>query len=175
MLSILNANANGSLAATPQLSILNANGAKAPLSTLNANGLLGPTTERFPVTQATAEEALAGLDNRKYMTPLRTKQSLVAEIEMAFEAVASVGFSESATPPAAPTSGRKLFLSASGAFFSIDSAGQVAPVVNDNLLPVIFSITPPDNPAPTQRWINKNDLRAYEFLDGVWVQTCGAN
>lgn len=58
------------------------------LNTLNAHGTLGPTTERFPATKATAAEALAGVDNRKYMTPLRTKQSLGAEIEQAIEAVA---------------------------------------------------------------------------------------
>jgi hypothetical protein len=39
-------------------------------------------------TKATQVEAVAGADNRKYMTPLRTKQSLGVEIGQAIEAVA---------------------------------------------------------------------------------------
>ena len=50
------------------------------MNSLNNNAFSGPTTERFEATKATQSEAVAGSDNKKYMTPLRTFQAVAAWI-----------------------------------------------------------------------------------------------
>jgi hypothetical protein len=50
------------------------------MNSLNNNAFSGPTSERFEATKATQSEAVAGSDNKKYMTPLRTFQAVAAWI-----------------------------------------------------------------------------------------------
>lgn len=102
------------------------------------------------------------------------------------------------TAPAAPAEGKKLFLNAAGKFSAVDQAGNVellgvgaAPagtgivVVNGGVygapLPLTdfaasghthttFSDTPPLNPKDGDRWVDSVTVRAYERLDGSWIE-----
>jgi hypothetical protein len=109
-----------------------------------------------------------------------------------------VGFSTQGTAPTTPSAGKKLFLDASGKFSTVDSTGKVealaagvAPsgtglVVVDNgsfgtPLPLTnfalaghvhttFSDTPPLTPKEGDRWVDALTVRAYERLNGSWIE-----
>lgn len=112
--------------------------------------------------------------------------------------IGSIEFSNRSAAPAAPAAGKKLFLDASGKFFTVDSTGATAPlsgesapagtgivVVNGGVygapLPLTdfaasghthttFSDTPPLNPKDGDRWVDSVTIRAYERLDGSWIE-----
>ena len=76
------------------------------MNSLNNNAFSGPTTEQFEATKATQSEAVAGSDNKKYMTPLRTFQAVAAWIAQNLS-WATLSGKPSTFPPAAhshPTS-----------------------------------------------------------------------
>lgn len=110
--------------------------------------------------------------------------------------IGSIEFSNRSVAPAAPATGKKLFLDASGKFFTVDAAGVTAPlgsapagtgvvVVNNGSfgppLPLTdfassghshttFSDTPPLTPKEGDRWVDSTTIRAYERLDGSWIE-----
>jgi hypothetical protein len=109
-----------------------------------------------------------------------------------------IGFLEQIATPAIPNTGKKLFLDASGKFSTVDNTGKVeslvagvAPagtglVVVDNgsfgsPLPftnfalaghvhTTFSDTPPLTPKEGDRWVDSLTVRAYERLNGSWIE-----
>lgn len=43
-----------------------------------------------------------------------------------------------------------------------------------DLAGAVVSATAPANPVPGMRWIHEDHGRAYEYLDGTWVELSGA-
>ena len=43
-----------------------------------------------------------------------------------------------------------------------------------DLAGAVVSATAPANPVPGMRWIHEDQGRAYEYLDGTWVELSGA-
>ena len=120
-------------------------------------------------------------------------------VPSAAESINALKFSAQNSVPAAPAAGKKLFLNADGKFSAVDDAGNVellgagaAPagtgivVVSGGTfgipLPLsdfassghthtTFSDTPPLNPKNGDRWVDSVTIRAYERLDGSWIET----
>ena len=112
--------------------------------------------------------------------------------------IGSIEFSKRSAAPAAPAAGKRLFLNADGKFSAVDNAGNVellgagaAPagtgivVVSGGTfgtpLPLsdfassghthtTFSDTPPLTPKNGDRWVDSTTIRAYERLDGAWIE-----
>lgn len=102
-------------------------------------------------------------------------------------AIAALSFGTPSPIPTAPNTGKKLFLGADGAFFTVNSDGVAEPLrtqplshyhdisdvngLEDDLVQsrTIYSDTPPE-PTESLRWVDTQNLRAYEYLSGAWVE-----
>lgn len=126
------------------------------------------TPGSMPDFKATQQEAVDGLDNTKWMTPLRVKQAVSA----------------------ARAGGLLVFMNPNGGYYTVDSLGNQAPLdaapldhqhiiddvtnlqsVLDSKPATVYSDAPPASPVGGQRWVSTIDFRAYEYINGAWIET----
>lgn len=62
---------------------------------------------------------------------------------------------------------------------SVEATGLLYTILADKSLlqmslATIYSDTPPANPANGQRWVDTSDYRAYERVNGAWIEALSA-
>jgi hypothetical protein len=144
------------------------------LNVLNQNGLSGPTSEKFPITKATQAEAVAGSDNRKFMTPLRTKQAVDVAVDHVLPeaidtamAAASPVFDDVVSVQTLPQPGEsgKLYIVGADAYHWNGTDYDPIGVPSSFISP-----TPPAAATIGAIWINSENYRTHVFQAGVWVE-----
>lgn len=101
-------------------------------------------------------------------------------------AIASLAFGTPDPIPAPPVAGKKLFLGADGKLKTVAPDGTVervggasdwADIENKpSTFPpephghTAYSATPPISPSESDRWVDTDTFRAYEFVGGAWIE-----
>ena len=118
--------------------------------------------ESVPTGRATFEEAIAGTDNNRWMTPL-----LVAQLVENRDDV--LNFAAVSDFPEIGETG-KIFMVGSTAYAW---TGSVYEKISRTT--VFNSPTPPNDPQENDRWIDSNTFIAYDYINGAWIQNAVQN
>jgi hypothetical protein len=118
--------------------------------------------ESVPTGRATFEEAIAGTDNNRWMTPLLVAQ-LVENRDDVLSYAADTDF---------PTTGEtgKIYMVGNVAYAW---TGSIYEKISRNS--VFNSPTPPNDPQENDRWIDSNTFIAYDYINGAWIQNAVQN
>lgn len=116
------------------------------------------TPEGLPDSKATYEEALAGLANDKWMTPLLVSQLIDNRDDV-------LNFESPQNFPQAGEFG-KIYMAGTVAYAWTGTSYEK--ISRDS---TITSAAPPNDPQENDRWIDSNTFIAYDYINGNWIQT----
>jgi hypothetical protein len=114
--------------------------------------------ESVPTGRATFEEAIAGTNNNRWMTPLLVSQLIQNRDDV-------LNFAAVSDFPEIGEAG-KIFMVGSTAYAWTGSSYEK--ISRDS---VFNSPTPPPNPEENDRWIDSTTFIAYDYVGGNWIQT----
>jgi hypothetical protein len=114
--------------------------------------------DSVPTGRATFEEAIAGTDNNRWMTPFLVSQLIENRDDVQnFAAVSDF-----------PENGEtgKIYMVGATAYAWTGSVYEK--ISRDS---VFNSPTPPTDPQEGDRWVDSNTFIAYDYVNGAWIQT----